>query len=183
MSGEVPNPAGLVPNLHGGVNGITPHADGAGMGVAGAVPTVNAAAASSGGASNQVLDKKRLQELVKEVDTNEQLDEDVEDLLLRIADDFIEQTVSNACALARHRKANAIDVKDVKLVLGKIVTPTRPYCRVIGLIVFCPISWNLKPFQALFSLRKMKKILEIESIVLYQRKNISSSMNHWNDKW
>ena len=40
---------------------------------------------------SQVLDKKRLQELVKEVDPNEQLDEDVEELLLHIADDFIEQ--------------------------------------------------------------------------------------------
>ena len=38
-----------------------------------------------------MLDKKRLQELVKEVDPNEQLDEDVEELLLHIADDFIEQ--------------------------------------------------------------------------------------------
>ena len=34
------------------------------------------------------------QELVKEVDAHEQLDEDVEELLLHIADDFIEQTVS-----------------------------------------------------------------------------------------
>ena len=42
-------------------------------------------------AETQVLDKKRLQELVREVDPNEQLDEDVEDLLLHIADDFIEQ--------------------------------------------------------------------------------------------
>jgi len=41
--------------------------------------------------SNEVLDKKRLQELVKEVDPNEQLDEDVETMLLQIADDFIEQ--------------------------------------------------------------------------------------------
>ena len=38
-----------------------------------------------------MLDKKRLQELVKEVDPNEQLDKDVEELLLHIADDFIEQ--------------------------------------------------------------------------------------------
>jgi transcription initiation factor TFIID subunit 12 len=41
--------------------------------------------------SNEVLDKKRLQELVKEVDPNEQLDEEVETMLLQIADDFIEQ--------------------------------------------------------------------------------------------
>ena len=50
-----------------------------------------------------------LNELVKEVDPSEQLDEEVEDILLQIADDFIEQTVSQACALAKHRKANTID--------------------------------------------------------------------------
>lgn len=66
----------------------------------------------------KVLDKKRLQELVKEVDPHEQLDEDVEDLLLQIADDFIEQTVSQAAQLAKHRKAPTIEVKDVQLVLG-----------------------------------------------------------------
>ena len=43
------------------------------------------------GDSNEVLDKKRLQELVKEVDPNEQLDDEVENMLLQIADDFIEQ--------------------------------------------------------------------------------------------
>merc|ERR1719182_825769 len=68
---------------------------------------------------SQVLDKKRLNELVKEVDPSEQLDEDVEDVLLQIADDFIEQTVSQACALAKHRKAGTIDVKDVQIVLER----------------------------------------------------------------
>lgn len=66
-----------------------------------------------------MLDKKRLQELVKEVDPNEQLDEDVEDLLMQIADDFIEQTVVSACSLARHRRAGTIEVKDVQLVLER----------------------------------------------------------------
>merc|ERR550525_916775 len=70
-------------------------------------------------AETQVLDKKRLQELVKEVDPNEQLDEDVEDLLLHIADDFIEQTVMASCSLAKHRRAPAVEVKDVQLVLEK----------------------------------------------------------------
>ncbi len=59
---------------------------------------------STAGVENQVLDKKRLQELVREVDPNEQLDEDVEELLLHIADDFIEQTVTASCAIAKHRK-------------------------------------------------------------------------------
>ena len=61
----------------------------------------------------------RLNELVKEVDPSEQLDEEVEDVLLQIADDFIEQTVSQACAFAKHRKANTIDVRDVQLVLER----------------------------------------------------------------
>jgi transcription initiation factor TFIID subunit 12 len=68
---------------------------------------------------SQVLDKHRLNELVKEVDPSEQLDDEVEDVLLQIADDFIEQTVSQACALAKHRKANTIDVRDVQLVLER----------------------------------------------------------------
>jgi transcription initiation factor TFIID subunit TAF12 len=41
----------------------------------------------------EILGKKRLQELVKEIDPNEQLEEDVETMLLQIADDFIEQVV------------------------------------------------------------------------------------------
>lgn len=61
----------------------------------------------------------RLGELVKEVDPSEQLDEDVEEVLLQIADDFIEQTVTQACALAKHRKANTIDVRDVQMVLER----------------------------------------------------------------
>jgi transcription initiation factor TFIID subunit 12 len=65
---------------------------------------------------SQVLDKKRLCELVNEVDPGEKLDEDVEDVLLQIADDFIEHTVSQACALAKHRKAANIDVRDVQVI-------------------------------------------------------------------
>ena len=76
-------------------------------------------ATGTSGGESQVLDKKRLQELVKEVDPNEQLDEDVEDLLLHIADDFIEQTVTASCSLAKHRRAPTVEVKDVQLVLEK----------------------------------------------------------------
>ncbi len=67
---------------------------------------------------------------MKEVDPNEQLDEDVEDLLMHIADDFIEQTVTSACALARHRKANSIEVKDVQYVLG---TSTITYALIASI--------------------------------------------------
>ncbi|KAG9493121.1 hypothetical protein GDO78_001178 [Eleutherodactylus coqui] len=67
----------------------------------------------------KVLTKKKLHDLVREVDPNEQLDEDVEEMLLQIADDFIESVVSAACQLARHRKSNTLEVKDVQLHLER----------------------------------------------------------------
>ena len=66
----------------------------------------------------QVLTRGRLQDLVREVDPNEQLDEEVEELLLQIADDFIESTVNASCQLAKHRQATALDVTDVQMHLG-----------------------------------------------------------------
>jgi transcription initiation factor TFIID subunit 12 len=66
----------------------------------------------------KVLTRKRLQDLVREVDPNEQLDEDVEDILLQMADDFVESTITAACLLAKHRKATTVEVKDLQLHLG-----------------------------------------------------------------
>ena len=39
-------------------------------------------------------------------------------VLLQIADDFIEQVVSSSCQIAKHRKSNTLEVKDVQLNLG-----------------------------------------------------------------
>jgi len=82
-------------------------------------PTKSLQSSSSNGPDAQILTKQRLQELVREVDPNEQLDEDVEDLLLQLADDFIESTVTGACQLAKHRKANTVDAKDLQLYLER----------------------------------------------------------------
>ena len=56
---------------------------------------------------------------MKEVDPTEQLDEDVEDLLLQVADDFIENVINTSCQLAKHRKSNVLEVKDVQFNLER----------------------------------------------------------------
>lgn len=63
--------------------------------------------------------KQRLQDLVNEVDPDEQLDEDVEEVLLDIANEFIENVVSSACAIAKHRNSTSLEVDDVKLYLER----------------------------------------------------------------
>lgn len=69
--------------------------------------------------SFQILTKPRLQELVREIDPMEQLDEEVEELLLQIADDFVENTVNAACLLAKHRKNPKVETRDVQLHLER----------------------------------------------------------------
>ena len=46
------------------------------------------------------------------------MDDDVEEALLHIADDFIENVITASCQLAKHRRSNILDVKDVQLHLG-----------------------------------------------------------------
>lgn len=66
-----------------------------------------------------LLTKPRLQDLVREIDPTEQLDDEVEELLLQIADDFVENTVNAACQFAKHRKVSRVEVKDVQLYLER----------------------------------------------------------------
>ncbi|BFZ09826.1 hypothetical protein BsWGS_12866 [Bradybaena similaris] len=72
-----------------------------------------------GSDSKGVLDKMRLRDLVKEVDPLEQMDDDVEDVLLQVADDFIENVVASSCQLAKHRRSNTLEAKDVQLYLER----------------------------------------------------------------
>lgn len=66
-----------------------------------------------------MLSKSRLQDLVRETDPTEQLDEDVEDMLLQLAEDFVETTMNAACLLAKHRHGKQVDVKDMQLYLER----------------------------------------------------------------
>lgn len=74
--------------------------------------------------SGRVLTKRKLTELVNSLGADEgdgktTIDGDVEELLLDLADEFVSSVTSFACRLAKHRKADSVDVKDVQLHLER----------------------------------------------------------------
>lgn len=63
--------------------------------------------------------RTRLHDIVKELDPSERLSEEVEDVLLELADDFVEATVRAACLSARHRHSAVVEARDVQLHLER----------------------------------------------------------------
>lgn len=69
--------------------------------------------------ASQVLTKRKLQDLLHEIDPRETMDDDVEELLLQVADDFIENVINSSCQVAKNRKSSTLDVKDVQIHLDR----------------------------------------------------------------
>ncbi|CAL9730535.1 transcription initiation factor TFIID subunit 12 [Monosporozyma unispora] len=74
--------------------------------------------------TERVMSKRKLRELVKTVGIDEGdgetvIDGDVEELLLDLADDFVTNVTSFACRLAKHRRSDNLNVKDIQLHLER----------------------------------------------------------------
>ncbi|EGW31791.1 uncharacterized protein SPAPADRAFT_62384 [Spathaspora passalidarum NRRL Y-27907] len=72
----------------------------------------------------RVLTKRKLVELINNLgvdqgDSKMTIDGDVEDLFLDLADDFVRSVVGFSCRLAKHRKIDRIDIRDLQVNLER----------------------------------------------------------------
>lgn len=57
------------------------------------------------------MPKSKMQALARDIEPNSILEDDVMELLHRLAEDFVENVVSGSCALAKHRRCTTLGNK------------------------------------------------------------------------
>ncbi|KAK6942617.1 Transcription initiation factor TFIID subunit 12 domain [Dillenia turbinata] len=73
----------------------------------------------AGESGNRIVSKRSIHELVAQIDPSERLDPEVEDILVDIAEDFVESITTFGCSLAKHRKSTTLEAKDILLHLER----------------------------------------------------------------
>lgn len=63
--------------------------------------------------------RRTIQDLVASIDPNVKIEPEVEDLLLDIADEFIDSVTNFGCRLAKHRNGDTLEVRDLQLHLER----------------------------------------------------------------
>ena len=66
-----------------------------------------------------MISKSRMADLVKDIDPNIYMEEDVEEILLSYVDEFVDRVLNDASMIAKHRHMNIIEVKDVQQYISK----------------------------------------------------------------
>lgn len=68
-----------------------------------------------------VFKSMSLQEIVKETDPYLQLDEDAEEVITLMAEEFVEHVAKKSIKLANHRGSSIVEARDVKHTLGRLL--------------------------------------------------------------
>jgi len=63
--------------------------------------------------------RRSIQDLALSIDPNIKIEPEVEDLLLDIADEFIDSVTNFGCRLAKHRGGDTLEVRDLQLHLER----------------------------------------------------------------
>ncbi|GMH30150.1 hypothetical protein Nepgr_031993 [Nepenthes gracilis] len=89
-------------------------------------PNDRTAVAEADESGNSILSKRSIQELINQIDPSEKLDPEVQDILVDIAEDFVDSITTYGCLLAKHRKSNTLEAKDILLHLERNWNMTLP---------------------------------------------------------